>query len=203
MSNELNPSRRTFGVPQKRQEIVDVLTRCYAEDYLELEEFERRVGLAQHADTLEDIESLVADVPEPLRSPLPARAPIDAGPVVLRGSVKRLGAEHLRVGNLDLTLIASTVRADYRLVELAPGSYEVRVEAKGSNLRIIVPPEVEVVESLSMEGSVVKIRRPRRYRGMAAPIQIRLVGVAKGSVIRVRTRRRRSRSRSRQRRIGF
>ena len=57
------PERRAFGVPRRREEITELLTEAYTRNDLEQGEFEQRVERAQHAQTIEELEALIADFP--------------------------------------------------------------------------------------------------------------------------------------------
>ena len=57
------PGGRTYGVPRRRQEIIEMLGEAYARNDLEQDEFERRLELAEQAQTIEELEAVVADFP--------------------------------------------------------------------------------------------------------------------------------------------
>lgn len=61
------PERRAFGVPRRREEIVELLTEAYASNDLEQVEFEQRVERAHHAQTIEELEELIVDFPPDVR----------------------------------------------------------------------------------------------------------------------------------------
>ena len=52
-----------YGVPKLRRQILQRLADAYADDNLELSEYERRVRAAEYAATIEQLETLVADFP--------------------------------------------------------------------------------------------------------------------------------------------
>jgi len=56
-------SRTVVGLPIRRDEVVEMLTACYGENLLELEEFERRVTEVEKATSLEEIDLLILDLP--------------------------------------------------------------------------------------------------------------------------------------------
>lgn len=57
------PEKRKYGVPDYRDQIIRRLETAYAENKLELEEYERRLDLAWKAEFIEDLETLVHDFP--------------------------------------------------------------------------------------------------------------------------------------------
>jgi len=58
------PEKRKYGVPERRDKIITCLENAYAENNLELDEYERRLDLANKAESIEDLEALVFDFPD-------------------------------------------------------------------------------------------------------------------------------------------
>lgn len=80
-----------YGVPKLRRQILQRLADAYADDNLELSEYERRVRAAEYAATIEQLEALVADFPaRPAPPPAsPARlAPTPGATVTIMGERK-------------------------------------------------------------------------------------------------------------------
>ena len=57
------PEKRKYGVPEFRDKILRRLETAYADNKLELDEYERRLDLAYKAEFIEDLEYLVHDFP--------------------------------------------------------------------------------------------------------------------------------------------
>ncbi|MFO7729663.1 MAG: LiaF-related protein [Spirochaetia bacterium] len=57
------PEKRKYGVPEYRDKIVRRLETAYADNKLELEEYEKRLDQAYRADFIEDLEMIVHDFP--------------------------------------------------------------------------------------------------------------------------------------------
>ncbi len=51
------------GLPLQRERAVVMLSESFAKNYLELEEFERRIDLAQKARSLKELAGLISDLP--------------------------------------------------------------------------------------------------------------------------------------------
>jgi|GEM_PF-2938345 len=56
-----SPTGTRYGVPARRNEIRERLSTAYAEDMLDQHEFERRVERAEAAQTIEELDAVVAD----------------------------------------------------------------------------------------------------------------------------------------------
>ncbi len=57
------PEKRKYGVPEFRDKIIRRLETAYADNKLELDEYEKRLDLAYKAEYIEDLEALVHDFP--------------------------------------------------------------------------------------------------------------------------------------------
>ncbi|MFP4375015.1 MAG: DUF1707 domain-containing protein [Spirochaetaceae bacterium] len=64
MSDEESSLPRTFGVPKLRRAALERLARAYADDDLELEDYERRTGEIHAAETVQEIARVMADIPD-------------------------------------------------------------------------------------------------------------------------------------------
>lgn len=66
MDEELE--KRRYGLAERRKEICDVLAEAFAADRIELEDYERRLDLANNADCIDDLEKVIHDFPEGVRA---------------------------------------------------------------------------------------------------------------------------------------
>ncbi|MFW6274977.1 MAG: DUF1707 SHOCT-like domain-containing protein [Spirochaetota bacterium] len=57
------PEKRKYGVPELRDKIIMRLETAYADNKLELDEYEKRLELAYKAEFIEDLDALVHDFP--------------------------------------------------------------------------------------------------------------------------------------------
>ena len=55
---------QTYGLPKLRRAALERLARAYADDDLELEDYERRTGDIHAAETVQEIARVMADVPD-------------------------------------------------------------------------------------------------------------------------------------------
>lgn len=150
----------SLALRQSRERIVQDLCRHFAEDRLELSEFEARLDIANRAITLDELERLTSDLPglSPAATSVaaasarpPASAP-SARPdqplhrrflVAVMSGVERKGKwrpprklfSYAFWGGVDL---------DFREAILAPGVTELTAIATMGGIDIVVPPELPV-----------------------------------------------------------
>ncbi len=190
--------RRVIGVPQKRDEIVAVLTECYARDLFDLEEYEHRVDLVHAATTLDELEALVSDVPpEVLRAAKTAAPPsasaAEAATITVTHGVQKISDRRLAVGRLALNGQGSVFKLDYRSLGELPAEMTIDLSVAGSVVKIIVPAEVDVSDETENTASVVRCRRGLRFRRTPVKTHLRLTGRIRGSMVKIVTRRSRFR----------
>lgn len=167
--SEPTRTRRT-ALHRERDRTIDVLCRQFAADTLSLDEFERRVDRAHAARTMEDLASLVSDLPairaedeggpgekpaSPARSvgtsrePNASRAPAKREPrdtaflAAVFGGVERAGRW---IPPRHLVVVASMGGAelDFREARLPPGETRITVVCLMGGVEIIVPPDLAV-----------------------------------------------------------
>lgn len=62
--------KTTYGLPAKREEVIDVLNTAFAEQNLDDEEYENRVKEALNAKCIEELEVIVFDFPKEIKDKL-------------------------------------------------------------------------------------------------------------------------------------
>lgn len=180
-------------LPRKRELIIEALCKHFARDDLTVEEFERRIDRAHRATTLEELDGLVADLPElpgsagaaetntttvaqrPVR-PLQhsrARSPV----VAVMGTAVRKGHWSPAANNLAVSIMGS-VELDFRDVALPPGVTEVSIFTVMGSTEIIVPPGLAVeMSGIAVMGEFQYIDRPPPASDPDAPV-LRIGGFA-------------------------
>ena len=171
-----------YGVPRLRRQILQRLADAYADDNLELAEYERRVRAAEDATSIGQLEALVADFPDGRH--LPARE-ASAPPVAGAGAaVTVMGERDLEVqGVQDLPRQVVNVMGATRidLSDAPPGVYELRVYNVMGELQVAVPYGTQINRTLwNLLGEVSvrpwKVKRASRSRFSSH--QITLAGVS-------------------------
>jgi hypothetical protein len=132
----------------------------FAEDRLSVEEFERRVDLAHHSESIEDLRKLLQDLPSgdlPIRREEPsalyperAQASVPASRVKERGlmvaalgGVERKGRWLPARQNYGVAVMGGLV-LDFREALLPPGETDVWIFSLMGGAEIIVPPGLTV-----------------------------------------------------------
>ncbi len=62
--------KTTYGLPAKREEVIDTLNTAFAEQNLDDEEYENRVKEALNAKCIEELELVVFDFPREIKDKL-------------------------------------------------------------------------------------------------------------------------------------
>jgi hypothetical protein len=136
--------------PERREQVVQILSDRFAAGDLELEELERRLERTMKAQTLAELDGLVADFARAAPLPVAAAAaslPSDPRPgrptvAILSGMQKRgrwlVGARHRVVA------VLGGASLDFREAELAGDVTELRLTAVMGGIEVIVPPDLDV-----------------------------------------------------------
>ncbi|MBN2737517.1 MAG: DUF1707 domain-containing protein [Spirochaetales bacterium] len=141
-----------------RNHVIELLKANYAEDNLELEEFEERMEIAEHTDSKLELTALVRDLPETMPSKKmtsPSVAyekslPVNTGEVgnsdvliSIFGGSERKGVWKPPKQVISLNVFGGS-DIDFREALLNPGVTKVRVLCLFGGTDIIVPPGVNV-----------------------------------------------------------
>ena len=156
------------GIEARREAAVERLMEHFANDDLEVEEFERRLDVANRCDTAAELDRLLADLPE-ARTPAvrQADASVDIRPTeMVRGDRVRDRSLIMSVmGGTDrkgrwiparrsnVIALMGGVALDFREAMMAPGVTEVWIFTMWGGVEIIVPPGLPVeVDGLAILG---------------------------------------------------
>jgi hypothetical protein len=151
-----------FTVRQSRERTVQALIQHFAEDRLDLPEFEARLDRANRADSVDELQRLTADLPA-LSTPAAAVAGAAAAPAARRAAVPARPDEpiHKRMVIAVMSGVSRKgawkpprrlfgyafwggIELDFREAQLQPGVTEVMVLAIMGGADIIVPPDLPV-----------------------------------------------------------
>lgn len=147
------------GLTQRRERAVAVLCEAFADDRIELEEFERRLDIAHRSGTAAELDALIRDLPQPAAqaaAPTPTRDALARGGQVVRdairdsrtflafmGGVERRGNWKPARRNVVIAIMGGA-ELDFREVELPPGETEVFLFCMMGGAEIVVPPNLSV-----------------------------------------------------------
>jgi hypothetical protein len=161
------PTAATLG-PEARQKTIDVLCESFAQDELDVEEFEHRVALVERAQNTEQLRAILADLPiaqlpVPGAHPPPATAKLPSPAVALERrstlSPEQISAHSVAIGIMGgggragawvpartnwAVSILGGCHLDFREAQLGPGVTEVRVLGVLGGVHVLVSPDVRV-----------------------------------------------------------
>jgi hypothetical protein len=137
-----------------RDRVIGQLGDAFANDRLDVDEFERRVTIAHQSDSGREVEALVADLPvlapatpaagAAARDLVPSR---DVKPKAMvftaMGGVERRGSWTVP-RRLTVMTIMGGATLDFREARLPEGDVEIRISTLMGGVEIIVPPTLAV-----------------------------------------------------------
>ncbi len=197
----------------KRERVIDALSIHFANDTLDMDEFEQRVDLAHRATSVADLDVLLADLKpttdeQPSASPVPSLVPRTEARQVhtaVRGlSIASHGWRTKRVlailsdiqrkgtwpvpKKLRVRAVLGSVGLDFREAQMGPGVTEVKVRSIGGEIKIIVPPHLRVeCEGRAVLGSFEGMHQNTGEPNPDAPL-LRITGRAIFGTVEISTR---------------
>lgn len=190
------------AVRDRRDQVIALLSEQFAQDVFDIDELDRRLTLAQHAETVAALDALVADLPAAPAGAAPSAttalvprvddATLAAWPqqsrrLAIFGGFERKGAwtcpRKLRIiaafGGADL---------DFREAELAPGVTELHITAAFGGVNIVVPPQLAVeCDASAIFGGFEEVHRAPRRTDPDRPV-LRITGFAMFGGVSIETR---------------
>jgi hypothetical protein len=135
-----------------RDRIIARLGDAFANDRVDVEEFERRVTIAHQSDSERELDALIVDLPAPTKSTAvaPARELVPSREVKPKGTVFTAMGGVERRGSwmvprrLNVMTVMGGATLDFREARLPEGDVEIRVGALMGGVEIIVPPTLAV-----------------------------------------------------------
>ncbi len=152
--------RALVALRARREKVIDSLSTHFANDALEMDEFERRVDLAHRATSVAELDRLLTDL-EPRGSGEASEALVPVPPDETRqvarttdvpasktllsvlANVEREGSWRVP-RKLRVITVLGAVDLDFREAKLGPGVTEVRVIGVLGGIYITVPPDLRV-----------------------------------------------------------
>ena len=148
---------------ETRERVIARLSDQFAQDTLDVDEFERRVTVAQTSDNPADIEALLADLPDPGGAPAPTTAIVPTVVQPLVAQERELDTAYAIFGGIDrrgtwnvprrmrIVAIFGGANLDLREARFPPGVIDIEVTAVMGGINIVVPPGLAV----QMHGSAI------------------------------------------------
>ncbi len=185
----------------RREMVIDALSTHFANDALDIDEFEQRVDLAHHAASVAELDELLADLQSADEGPsssLVRQAEAPQVAIATRGRrsrrVRAILSDIKRKGTwrvpkrLRAVAVMGSLSLDFREAQLEPGVTKIRVRAIGGDIKIIVPPHLQVeCEGRAIIGSFEEMYQNTGERDPDAPL-LRITGVAIIGEVEISTR---------------
>jgi hypothetical protein len=160
-----------------RERTIDRLSDHFANDRLDVEEFERRVDLAHRAGNVSDLEALLGDLPG---DPKVALVPVAPAPLATRPAPAALAPSQVRQSSTVVAVMSGSrrtgawaaprhlrsfammggIQLDFRDAILPPEGLDLTVVSVMGGVDIVVPPELPVVaDGLAIMGGFDHVHR--------------------------------------------
>jgi hypothetical protein len=190
------------AVRDRRDEVIALLTEQFARDSFDIDELDRRLTLAQRAESMAALEELVADLPA-LPADVTAAAatttlarlddatlaawPTKSRRLAIFGGFERKGAWTVP-RRLRVIAAFGGAELDFREAELAPGVTELKITAAFGGVHLIVPPGLAVdCDASAIFGGFEEIHRAPRRLDPERPV-LRITGFAMFGGVSIETR---------------
>lgn len=174
-------------IHEARERAIAALSDAFADDVLEVEEFERRVTLAHTSEAVEAIAALTADLPAATTALVPATVALaptapDAGAppetvYAIFGGVDRRGSWTVP-RRWRVVAAFGGAQLDLREARFPTGIIDLEVKAVFGGVQILVPPGLAVeVSGTAIMGGFQNVNRAPAHPDPEAPL-LRIRGVA-------------------------
>lgn len=203
----------------RRDQVIALLSEQFSRDSFDVDELDRRLTLAQQADTVAALDELVADLPATADgdggdgtattalAPRVDEAQLASWPqksrrLAIFGGFEKKGAWTVP-RRMRIIAAFGGAELDFREAELAPGVTELHITAMFGGVEIIVPPHLAVdCDASAIFGGFEELHRAPRRTDPDRPV-LRITGFAMFGGVQIETRlvgesRRDARKRSRR-----
>ena len=195
------------ALTRAREQKISELSQHFANDDLSLDDLERRIERVYHAASIAELDAITADLrAAPLATSSSQPLPTAGGPAVYDrsnlpvrdGRLLAIMSETRRTGRwqvpprLDVMCLMSDTKIDLTHAVMPPGGAEFHVRSVWAACKIIVPPEMRVINEMhAVMASVTSKAQEMDPVGVAraGPV-LRLTGTALMAEVKVIVRRR-------------
>ncbi|MBK9033854.1 MAG: DUF1707 and DUF2154 domain-containing protein [Myxococcales bacterium] len=185
-----------IALRDRRDQVIAVLTDQFSADALDVDELERRLELAQRAETVAALDALIADLPAsttttalvpspttPAGGAWPARGRV----IAVFGGVDKGGTWTPARQVTAVTMFGGS-ELDFREANLAPGVTELRIRCLFGGMTIIVPPWLAVEsDATALFGGFGEVHRAPASPDPERPV-LRITGLIMFGGVDIETR---------------
>ena len=193
------------SLARAREQKINELSTHFANDDLSLEDLERRIERVYKAASIVELEEITADLrqavapSQPLSPSTPGSKVVTSAYRAAAGRVLALMSSTRRVGRwavpqrLDVVAIMSDTKLDFTHAVMPAGITDIHLRVVMSSCRLVVPPNVRVINETHSVMSTVRSRADELLPDDApashtSPV-IRLTGIALMADVKVVVRR--------------
>lgn len=168
--------------PSEKEKTIGFLTNAFSTDIINLDEFESRVESVHASKTHEELDQIVADLPN---EDIDDRKKIaECENIACNMGTRTIAGSILFVKKLKIEATSSNLNLDYRSVDLPDGFYEVDLNAVASNFTIKLPAHYHVENRISSQ--LASVKEPKIEIGnQKISVTIELVGNIENSSLKV------------------
>ncbi|MFW5802160.1 MAG: DUF1707 SHOCT-like domain-containing protein [Spirochaeta sp.] len=148
---------------ERQDQAIDLLNRCYADEYLDTDEFEDRVSRVNLATSIRRLEDVMADLPKQYQLPTLRRtsAPsLGSTPHNITNIMgdRHCGTELVETGNItNFTLMGDTV-FDLRQIPIPPGEMHLNITCIMGDVKVMLPQGVGLENRVNAVMADVKVK---------------------------------------------
>ena len=193
------------SLARAREQKINELSTHFANDDLSLEDLERRIERVYKASSIAELEEITADLRQAV-APSQSLSPSAPGSKIVtsayraaEGRVLALMSSTRRVGRwavpqrLDVVAIMSDTKLDFTHAVMPDGITDIHLRVVMSSCRLVVPPNVRVINDTHSVMSTVRSRADEMFlddapASRSSPV-IRLTGIALMADVKVVVRR--------------
>ncbi len=196
----MNPDLPARPAPERRDQVMELLTQYFTAGRIELEDLERRMEIAARAATHAELETALSGLRDtPARRVTPAGVgPAPMGPdrpkgkqasLAFMSGMNRKGRWFPAQRHVGAAFMGGIV-LDFREAELEPGTTDVSLWVVWGGVNVVVPPDLDVeVEGFAIMGGLRELsQHPAPLETQTRRLRIRARVLMGGVDVKVRAR---------------
>jgi len=199
---DATPTPPVPSLARAREQKISELSQYFANDDLSLDELERRIERVYRAGNVIELDEITADLRSTgaaiapaqgaqsrgsSRSVAPISGPVQSRMLAIMGETKRRGRWQVP-RQLDVLSVMSDTLLDLTQAAVGPGTTDIHVRAFWSACKIVVPPDMRVINEMhAIMASVTSKAHEMDPPGAERPARsvIRLTGTAMMAEVKV------------------
>jgi hypothetical protein len=192
MSDSL-PKMNLVPSVTRKNEIIDILKNAFAKDLISIDEYEKRVGYAEKAINIDEIDLLIRDLPNDLSSNNPSDTNIhESEELHCEMANKQLSGTFLLARKIYIEASMSTITIDYRGLRTIDGIQEIALKTNMSTIILYLPENISVENRLNEQMVTFRETKSNKENEKEKSSFIRFIGDASMTTIKIKRQRRRS-----------